>query len=85
LSIIPYSCRFWIQILEMLSKSLPHIIFNKWTFIDLMSNMMALCARWKIWSWNFIHIMNPSTVITWNSSNYASILLIKFGFTVFHS
>ncbi len=38
MSMIPYSCKFWIYILEMFNKSLPYIIFNKWTFIDLMSN-----------------------------------------------
>jgi hypothetical protein len=69
----------------MLSKSLPHIIINKWIFIDLMSNLMATCATWRIWSWSFIHIVNSFTPIPWNSSNYASILLIKFKFTIFHS
>jgi hypothetical protein len=67
----------------MLSKSLPHIIVNKWTFIDLMSNLMAICATWRIWSWSSIHIMNSFTPIPWNSSNYASILLIKSKFTIF--
>jgi len=78
---IPYFCRFYIQIMEMFSKSLLHIIFNKCTFIDLMSNLMVVCATWKIWSWNFVHIMNPSVLIPWNSSNNTSILLIKYGFT----
>jgi hypothetical protein len=73
---IPYSCRFQIQILGMLSKSLPHIIINKWTFIDLMSNLMAVCTTQIIRSWSSIHMVNPSTPIPWNSSNYASILLI---------
>ncbi len=84
MSMIPYFCRFQSQILEMFSKSLLHIIFNKWTFIDLMSNLMAICVTWKIWSWNYIHIVNSFTLILWNSSNYVSILLIKFGFTVLH-
>jgi hypothetical protein len=47
----------------MLSKSLPRIIFNKWTFIDLMSNLMVVCATWKIWSWNSIHNVTPSIPI----------------------
>jgi hypothetical protein len=84
MSMIPYFCRFRIQILEMLKKSFPHIIFNKWTFIDLMLNLMAICATWRIWSWNFIHIVNPFIPIHWNSSNYVSILLIKYGSTILH-
>ncbi len=85
MSMIPYFCKFWIQILQMFNKSLPHIIFNKWTFIDLMSNLMVVCATWIIWFQNFIHIVNPSTPIPWNFSNYASIMLIKYGFIVPHS
>ncbi len=84
MSMIPYSYKFQFQILEMYNYLL-HIIFNKWTFIDLMSNLMAICATWRIWSWNFIHTMNPFTPNLWNSFNYASILLIKCGFTVPHS
>jgi hypothetical protein len=84
MSMIPYYCKFWIQILEMPNKFLPHIIFNKWTFINLMSNLMAICATWRIWFWNFIHIVNPSTIIPWNSYNYAFIILIKSGFTIPH-
>jgi hypothetical protein len=49
-----------------------------------MSNLMVVRATWRIWSWNFIHNVNPSTPIPWNSSNYASILLIKCGFIVLY-
>ncbi len=73
------SCRFWIQILKMLNKSLLHIILNKWTFINLMSNLMVVCATRRIRSWNVFHTMNSSTPILWNSSNNASILLMKLG------
>jgi hypothetical protein len=79
------SCKFWIQILEMFNKSLPHIIFNKWTFFDLMSNLMTICALWKVRSWNFVHIMNSSTLIPWNFSNNVSTLVVKFGFTIPYS
>ncbi len=85
MSMVLCYCRFWIHILEMLNKSLPHIIFNKWTFIDLMSNLMAICAMCKVRSWNYVHIMNSSAPIPWNSYNNASILLIKYGFTIPHS
>jgi hypothetical protein len=84
-SMISYSCTSHIQILDMLNKSLPHIIFNKWTFIDLMSNMMALCATWRTWYWNFINTMNSSIPILWNSIINATILLINYGFIVLHS
>jgi len=84
MSMVLYSCRSWIQILEMLNKSLLHIIFNKWIFIDLMSNLMAICVTCKVRSWNFVHIMNPFAPIPWNSSNNISILLIQFGFIIFH-
>jgi hypothetical protein len=59
--------------------------FNKWTFIDLMSNFMALCVTWGIWSWNSIYTMNSFTPIPWNSTNNASIMLINVGFTIPHS
>ncbi len=61
----------------MFNKSLPHIIFNKWTFIDLMFNLMTICALWRVKSWNFIHFMNSFAPIPWDSSNNASTLLIK--------
>jgi hypothetical protein len=74
----------WIQNLEMFNKSLPHIIFKKWTFIDLMSNLMTICAMWRVWSWNYVHTMNSSTPIPWDSYNNASTLLIKYGFTILY-
>jgi hypothetical protein len=70
--------------MEMLSKSLPHIIFNKWTFIDPMSNMMAICATWRIWSWNYVDTMNSSTLIPWNSIINVAIMLINIRFIVPH-
>ncbi len=84
MSMIICSCWLWIQILEMLSKFLLHIIFNKWTFIYLMSNLMAVCVTRKSRYCNFVYIMNPFTPITWNSFNNASIILIKYGFTIPH-
>ncbi len=66
----------------MFNKSLPLIIFNKWTFIDLMSNLMVVCATWKVNSWNSIHTMNFFAPIPWNSSNNASTLVIKFEFII---
>ncbi len=84
ISMVLCSCRFWIQILEMFNKSLIHIIFNKWTFIDPMSNLMAVCATWRVRSWNFVHTTNLSTPIPWNSSNNASTMLIKFGFIILY-
>jgi hypothetical protein len=77
--------RLWIQILEMFNKSLPHIIFNKWTFIDLMSNLITLCTTLRVKSWNSIHTMNSSTLIPWDSSNNVFTLLIKFRFTISYS
>ncbi len=68
----------------MLNKSLLHIVYEKLTFIDVMFNLMTICAMWRIWSWNSTHTLNPSILIPWNSFNYASILLIKYGFTIFH-
>jgi hypothetical protein len=44
----------------MLSESLLHIIFNKWTFIDLMSNLMTIRASLRVKSWNSIRTMNSS-------------------------
>ncbi len=79
ISMVLCSYRFWIRNLEMFNKSLPHIIFNKWTFIDLMSNLMEVCATWKVRSWNSIHTLNSFTLIFWDSSNNASTLLIKYG------
>ncbi len=61
-----------------------HIFFHKWTFIDMMSNLMVVCAMWKIWSWNFVYIMNSSIPIPWKSINIASIFLINYGFIVPH-
>ncbi len=43
MSITPYSFKFQILILKMLNKSLPHIIFNKWTF-------MIWCPIW----WQYV-------------------------------
>ncbi len=59
-----------------------HIIFNKWTFIDLMFNLMAICATWRVMSWNFIHTMNSFILILRDSFNNASTLLIKFKFII---
>jgi hypothetical protein len=69
----------------MFNKSLLHIIFNRWTFIDLMSNLMIICASWKVMSWNFIHIMIFYAPIPWDSFNNASILLIKSNFIILYS
>jgi hypothetical protein len=85
ISMVVYSYKFWIQILEMFNKSLPHIIFDKWTFIDLMSNLMAVCATWRVRSWNYVHTMNFFAPIPWNSSNYASTMLIKSKFIIPYS
>jgi hypothetical protein len=68
----------------MSNKSLPHIIFNKWTFIDLMSNLMAICAIWKVRFWNSVHTVNSFALIPWNSSNNTSILRIKSRFIIPH-
>ncbi len=78
-------CNLWVYGHCCDFKSLLHIIFNKWSFIDRMSNLMAICAMWIIWSWNFIHIVNLSIPIPWNSFNYVFILLIKSRVTVLHS
>ncbi len=84
ISMVLCSCKLWIQILEIFNKSLPHIIFNKWTLLDLMFNLMVVYITWRVRSWNFVHTMNSSTPIPWDSSNNVSVLLIKSRFTIFY-
>ncbi len=50
----------------MISKLLLHIIFHKWTFIDLMSNLMVVGTMWRIKSWNLftLWIPLPQSLIT---------------------
>jgi hypothetical protein len=43
-----------------------------------MSNLMTICALWKVRSWNFIHSMNSFALIPWDSSNNASTLVINY-------
>ncbi len=79
------STKFWIHILEMFNKSLLHIIFNNWTFIDLMSNIMIVYVAWRVRSWNYVHIMDYSTPIPWDFSNNAFVVLIKSRFIIPYS